>query len=229
MTNAIKYILVKRNKRQKDLTTTQFKKQYVSKIINGEYRPSSKFIPIITKVTGVPSKFFIDEKNGKCKQLSSTELVELEEFMNTSPLIEWDDELQSMLEIPTRERQLTIDIRKLQRKIRSDILSVKEDLDSYDSALDAQESNLYFYKKLLEIRKSKAISGNEWDSLFRAFYYLIDNPAEEEIQDTSSLAYNIYTAIKKDRALKKAQQNQAILDYIALFDDIENIDNNTDY
>ena len=227
MTNSIKYILVKRNKRQKDLTTSDFQKQYVSKAINGEFRLCDELIQIITKETGVPAKFFVDEESGKCKQLSSSDLIELEEFLSTPALIELEEELQPMVEIPMRERQLTIDIRKLQRKIRNDILSVKEEVDSHYVALDVQENNLYFYRKMLEIRHSLLVTNHEWDSIFKAFYYLMDNPPEEDIEDSSSLSYKLYKAIKEDRALNESQQRQYLKDFEEIYGSIETISENS--
>lgn len=220
--NAVEYILNKRNKRQLDLRTQGCSKQYISKAIKREYKLRSDLIAKIIEVTGVPAKYFVDDK-GYCKNLNSIDVSEIDNFFDSEYFIDLETEYQETPQIEKLIRECEIDsqITKIQRKIRKDINSIKENVDSEFSAMDIQDCNLSFYKKILEFREAQPIDRNECDSLFKALDCLIDNIPEETVKkETDPLVYGIYVVIKKSREIKATKDKKRFEELKEIFPSI---------
>lgn len=223
MKNSIKYILSKKQKKQQDLANDRYSKQYISKVINGQFRVPVEIIAKIIELTGVPKKYFIDDK-GLCKQLNSIELLEVDDFIQSQEFAALEDELSSVsyeMEIATREQALKLNIAKLQRDIRTDIHSVAgEDVSSMFDVLAVEESNLCFYREILELHKKRQLEWAEWKSLFRAFRHVSDDVSEADVKNESPLVYGMYVLMKKSRELNAIKRYKDYEVYKELFDSL---------
>lgn len=207
---------------QKELECTiskrKFTKQYISKVINREYRINKLLVPKWVEILNIPEKYIVDE-DGYCKELNSFEIYEIDRYLNSQKFIEYNDEIQNMsdAEEKIREYELSRDVTKLQRQIRKDIFSENVPVTSIFESLDLRENNLLFYEKILEFRESHPINKKEWDSLFKAFYYLLDNAPEEQVkEDINPLVYGFYIVIKKCREIEKEKS-------ISEYNDLKNL------
>ena len=218
MKNSIKYILDKRNMLQKELIPSGFSKQYVSKVINRHFAIPEGLITIWEQVLRVPSKFFVGNK-GLCKELNSIDIQELDSFINAQFFIENEKDLQqfSETELALREHSLTLNITKLQRNIRKDILTVNGDVDCVSSALDIQENNLWFYKDILELHKYGHLSHDEWQSFFKAFHYVLDGTEDRLVAEDNALVYGMFVLLKRARELNAIKQQKYLREYEEMF------------
>ena len=235
--NSVKYILRKRNLLQKELIlyrpdgTMLFNKQYVSKVIHGHFRIPVEAISEWSSILDIPPDFFVDKETGKCKILSSMDTKEIDSYIDAQFYIE-NTEKDKILsrsaeaEIALRHHSLSVNITKLQRNIRKDIYSINQDADDEISALNIQEANLEFYRKITELHRTNLLSNMEWNSFFRAFHFAEDNIDGEDLSDEHPLVYGMYILIKKHRELISIQQRREIQDYEDLFGSlINNFDN----
>ena len=219
MTNAIKYILNKKNLMQKDLVTLTCSKQYVSKVINRQFRMPVDLINSIVALTNVPERFFVDS-NGLCRQCNAIEIQQLDNFLEEQIYKNIDSELQytpSEVELADRERFLKLNIAKLQREIRKDIHSVSKDVCDQVDALEEQEANFDFYKDMLSLHKSCLISNQEWMSLLKAFKLIEENAPECDLKNENTLVYGMYILLKNSRELNAIKQKNLIREIEELF------------
>lgn len=218
MKNSIKYILEKRNMQQKELNFGKYKKQYVSKVIHRHFAIRPELITKWESILQVPSRFFVDS-NGLCKELNSIDIQELDSFINTQFFIDREKELQqfSECELALREHSLSLNITKLQRNIRKDILTVNGDVDCVSSALDIQENNLWFYKDILELHKYGYLSHDEWKSFFKAFQYVLDGTEDHLVAKDNALVYGMFVLLKRARELNAIKQQKYLREYEEMF------------
>lgn len=218
MKNSVKYILDKRNMKQKQLIYGRYSKQYISKVINRHFAIPEALITIWEQVLRVPPRFFVDNK-GLCKELNSIDIQELDSFINAQIFIENEKELQqfSETELALREHSLTLNITKLQRNIRKDILSVQGDIDCVSDALDVQENNLWFYKDILELHKYGYLSHDEWQSFLKAFQYVLDGTEDHLVANDNALVYGMFVLLKRARELNAIKQQKYLREYEELF------------
>ena len=231
--NSIKYILEKRNMRSKDIVLKytdgkdKYDSKYVSKVVNGYLKINPELVAHWEKKLRVPKEYFFDEESGRRREMNSSEIIELDSFLNRQMYLEDYDELPDCEQITIEIRKHTLEnnIVKLQRKIRKDILDVEA--DSIDNELNGAEGNLIFYNKILDLRKQKPITRDELDSLFKAFAYLIDNVSEDKMkEDANYLAYGLCSVIRICREVGEKKRKKAIENFIKLFGEIvyEDID-----
>lgn len=204
---------------QKQLTTPTYNKQYVSKVVNRRFRIPDVLVKEWERVLHVPSRYFIDDE-GLCKELSPFDVQELNSYLNAQFFIENEEELYAFPETQRalREHDLSTNITKLQRKLRKDIYTVRNEADSMEAALYEQECNLHFYQDVLELRQSNCLSGDEWERLFQALYYLGEDMDETVIEKAHILVYCIYTLIKKYRELDMLKRHRDYLELKDVFD-----------
>lgn len=222
MKNAIKYILDRRDMKQQELVVSLYNKQYVSKVVNRHFRIPKALEEEWEKILRVPSEYFVDKK-GLCKELNSLDIHKLDNFFNAQAYLEMEEELQKMpqTEIALRNHALSMNITKLQRNIRKDILSVPNEVTDAVEALNVQEYNYWFYKKVYDAHNNGHLCDDEWKSLFRAFSYVAENTAEDGVAEENALVRGVFALIKKTREENAQKQELQIQDYIELFGPIE--------
>ena len=235
--NAVKYILHKKNIQCKTLPSiVKGKKRderYISKVIHRKIKIHEDLQKSWSEALGVDTEYFVDD-TGRCKILSNYEIHELDSYLMRKECIEIEDELYN-LEIveqkpmgiyPKVERELRYhrfekDVTKLQRIIRKDIFTVNDEVGSEEANLNALHNNLYFYKNFLKYRKLNPITSDEWECLFKAFAYLLDDAPEEKVkQNSPPLVYGLFVIIKKSRELKKLKNEKELKELVELFPNI---------
>ena len=251
--NSIKYILDRRNMWQHNLSCIIenqitgekqiYDPKYVSKVINRKLKINESLQKKWSEKLQVPIEQFVDEK-GYCKEIPSYEIHKLESYLDGQYEIKNEDmvvgsitdmdtnqerELKladfQQVEIAVRKHNLETSITRMQRKIRKDIVGIKD--GSIESAFDAAERNLMFYKRVLDFHQQRPINEDECKSLFKAFAYLIDNVSEDKMkEDANPLAYGLCSVIKICREVEEKKRKKAIENYIKLFGEIvyEDID-----
>lgn len=216
--NAIKYILNKRNMKQQELVFDPFSRQYVSKVITRHFRIPESLISEWTKILRIPPKCFVDD-NGKCKQLNSLDLREIDSYIESQFFIENEKELEQFIEVEyaLRQHNLNTGTMKLQRSIRKDIYAFPKDIDDKFELLEAQESNLQFYEKIIALHRTRVMDHREWNSFFRAFNHVANNDDADAIKNDTALVYGMYILLKRSRELNAIQQYELHQDYEELF------------
>ncbi len=222
--NAISFILQHRGMIQTQLTSSKISTQTISKWINRQLPLPRKHIPYLEAQLDVPRELFVDNKR-YCKKLTKQAKTDLENYFIESKGSNLEKSTFNSIEKEhiSRKYSLKISIRKLQRKIEHNILSLTGNEKSISDVLDTQENNYIFYQQILELRHKNLLNNDEWTFLYRAIRSL----NKDAIDTDNQLAIDIYQAIRNYRTQQEKKRQSDIDWYNEIWGDIsqKNIDN----
>ena len=126
-----------------------------------------------------------------------------------------DDEYMKI----SRNHQISSDVRKLVKRFKNDIWNYDDNQMNGIDPLDVFENNIIFYEKFFDLKESKKISINEWQSIYEALL-LICNGTENIQRYGNELTRELFRALRKNRSKQKEKQEQDMKDYKECFGDI---------